>query len=194
MSRTHWPTEDPDREYIEGRIRFWTNRLTKRFQLTEEGREDTAQILRVHLLLRLPAFDPSRASRRTYISRLVQNRAITLAEEGRASKRDARQEAYSLDRLIDAEDPEAGTRRDLVNADDYHDRLSDRTPAEARQDLAISLSVVVARMPERLRHVGELLLQGYSVTDIADQLGVHRCTASGHVAEIKRRLRAAAFE
>ena len=194
MPRAYWTGEDPDREFIENRVHYWAHKLAKTQRPAAEDREDMEQALRLDLLLRLPRFDARRASRRTFISRVVEHHALTILEQRRAAKRDQSLVKKSLDAPTDPDSPEAGTHGDLISDDDYHDRLSDRTPAEVQRNLALSVSIALAGMPKTLRRTCELLHEGFTVTEIAAQLGLHRCTASGHVAEIRRRLRARGFE
>jgi len=69
-----------------------------------------------------------------------------------------------------------------------------RAVREARADLKISLSLAGVRMPAPLRRVCDLLGEGYSVTELACQLEVHRCTVHERKRELRRWLVAAGFE
>jgi len=194
MEKGCWPKEDPDHEYIEGRIRYSTRRLKDKCRFTKEECEDVAQDLRVHLLLRLSSFDPQRAKRRTFISRIIENHAHTITHARYAAKRNPHQVAYSLDAQIDANNPGSGMRRDYLTEDEYYESLRGSTPVEARRDLKISLSILIDQMPELLRQVCELLYAGYTLKDAARILNIHRSTAHDRKAQIRRRLRAAGFE
>jgi len=142
----------------------------------------------------LPAFDPRRAGRRTFISRIIENHAHTLTQARYAAKRDPRREAGSLDCQIDPHDLESDSHRDYVDEDTYYAGLRGSTPVEAKHDLEISLSVAMNQMPQPLRQVCKLMYEGYTMTDIAQILNIHRSTVDDRKAEIRRRLRAAGFE
>lgn len=189
------PAWDEDHEFIEGRIHYWIGRLARPLRLSAEDCEDLAQDLRLDLIRRLPAYDASRASRRTFISRVVANHACTLAVARRAAKRDSRRVAYSLDAPADADDPASETHGGLLTEDDLDPQFRvGRAVREARADLKISLSLAGVRMPAPLRRVCDLLGEGYSVTEIACQLEVHRCTVHERKTELRRWLRAAGFD
>jgi RNA polymerase sigma-70 factor (ECF subfamily) len=55
------------------------------------------QDLVLDLLARLPSYDPARAERKTFISRVVKHRVATLLDARRAACRDVAQETLSLD-------------------------------------------------------------------------------------------------
>ena len=83
-------------EYGEWLIRHKARQLVGREGFTESDREDLEQELRTDLLLRLPKYDAERASRKTYIARLVDHKVATIIEARRAAKRDWRR-VCSLD-------------------------------------------------------------------------------------------------
>lgn len=195
MARARQPAWDADQEFIEGRIHYWICRLARPLRLSAEDCEDLAQDLRLDLIRRLPAYDASRASRRTFISRIVANHALTLAVALEAAKRNPRQVAYSLDAPANQDGPGGETRGDTLCEDDLDSQVRvGHATREARADLKISLSLAQARMPAPLRRICDLLGEGYSVTEIAGHLEVHRSTIQERKRELRRWLVAAGFE
>lgn len=189
MARTYWSQDDPDREYIEERIRHQVNKLMTACRLFPHEREDMAQEFRLDLLQRLESFDPGKASRRTYISRLIRHHAQTLADARYAKRRDPRREAGSLDRPVDPGDSESLTFNEALDTDVYNANLKGSLRLEYKQDLALSVSRVLARLPPFHRDICMLMIEGYSVSDIGRILNIHRSTVYDRLDLIRKRFR-----
>ncbi len=193
MERGCWPKEDHDHRYIDNRIQHRVRQLKEACHLSQEDCKDMAQEFRLDLLLRLPAFDRKKAQRRTYIARLIEHHAHTLVKARFAVKRDPHREAGSLDTPMDITKPESDLRQNYLDEDTYYRGLRGTSPVEDRHDLTLSLSMMLNWMPDPLRQVCWLLYEGYTVTDIARTLNLHRSTVHERKAEIRRRLRSAGF-
>jgi RNA polymerase sigma factor (sigma-70 family) len=194
MRKVCWSREDLDYAYIESRIQYWANQLGRSFRLDEEDYMDIAQKLSIALLVKLPMYDPSRASRKTFISRIIENHASTLAKARVAAKRDPHRVKCSLDASNDPHDPESETRRELLNADNYRGGVCVCVSGEADRDLAYSLAKVLGQMPEPLQQVCEKLYEGFTPTEIAKDLDVHRSTVYERMEKIRRRLQDSGFK
>ncbi|MBA4389108.1 MAG: hypothetical protein C0404_14140 [Verrucomicrobia bacterium] len=194
MRKVCWSREDPDCAYIESRIQYWANHLGRSFRLDEEDYMDIAQKLSIVLLVKLPKYDPSRASRKTFISRIIENHACTLAKARVAAKRDARKMKGSLDAPSDPHDSKSEMLRDILSADNYRGGLCVCASGEDERDLALSLAGAMGRMPGQLQQVCKLIFEGHSMTDIAQILDVNRSTVYERMEKIRKRLHDSGFK
>src|SRR3989339_1704543 len=175
MAAKHPQTWDEDQLFIERTVSYWTQRLIGDLRLARWEREDLQQELLLHLIRRLSAFDPGRASRRTFISRIVANRFKSIIEERQALKRDTRKDARSLDSPAHRDRPDGHARVDLLSNDTYRRRLTDcDLTDEERRDMKIDIQILLGRMPARERAICRLLYRGEPASGIARQLKIHR--------------------
>ncbi len=194
MSAKCRPKWDEDEDYIEKVIGYWTARLIGNWRLTDGEREDLMQDFRTDLIGRLPAFDSTKASRRTFISRIVEHRFNSIIAERTAGVRDVRNEAGSLDRPVDRNQPEGRTRVDCLSNDTYHLRVSGRISTDVdTSDLRIDLETILAHLPPSERIVWGRLYEGESVSEIARELGLHRSTLYERIKVIRQRLQRAGY-
>lgn len=144
--------------------------------MTREDEADLKQEMALGLVLRLPHFDPARASLRTYVSHVLDGIASDFNRSRKREKRDYRLELYSLNECID--DGEGGRvgRGELVSQDEHNFRLGNYTsPATEREDMRLDVWVVVCELPPHLKDVAKLLMK-YSISETARRLGLHRDT------------------
>lgn len=166
-------------EYASRLIKYNARRLCRRPGFCLSDREDIEQDLWVHLLLRLPQFNPNRGSLKTFIARVIERRVISLIRHRQAERRAPDREECSLN------DP-------VLDADG---RVVDRhqtTPEAARDwQRRHDLEHDVASIRDRLRSaaaraVVDALGRGGTINSIVSELGISRRTAERHVAELRR--------
>jgi RNA polymerase sigma factor (sigma-70 family) len=157
-------------------IRRKTRRLIKRHGLNEHDAEDLEQ----ELLLRLPPIlkrcDPARGDPRAFLGAAIHKHLANLLRNRQARRRDYRRTS-ALDVRPDSQ--AEGTRADAL-ADTAHDARLGRhgRSAEEQARLRQDVADVVARLPDDLRVLAELL-QTRTLAEAARELGVSRSTLVG---------------
>jgi RNA polymerase sigma factor (sigma-70 family) len=106
-------------------------------------RDEIEQELIVHLLERWPSFDPNRSSRRTFISRVLNWKVLTLRRERRRLKRSQQSDSPDLDLTCD------GARRCR--------RRRTAAPTQEQLERAIDLRDALRSLPAELRELAETL-------------------------------------
>ena len=143
---------------------------------TESDLEDLEQELIIDLLLRLSKYNPDRAQRNTFITRVVDHRIATILEKRTAGKRDWRLCTASWSDWIKLEEGGSVERLEAYDLEEYlrqTGRLSRKSVD--RLDLSIDLRRVIASLPPELRALCERL-QSESVTGISRDTGIPRGT------------------
>ena len=117
------PSDNPIDEYVETMIRKKARQLVHSPGFSLSDREDIEQDLRLHLLLKLPHFDPAKASRATFANRIIESKAKDLIRYRTADMRDPAREQCSVNEMID--DGEGGTvaRVATMTREDHQRRL-----------------------------------------------------------------------
>ena len=96
-SRNHYDGVDA---YAVTKIRYQARRLARSQAFHPSDIEDSEQELTLDLFRKLPAFDPSRASRSTFTARLIENCGSSLVRAAMAEKRGAKTTHKSLQALV----------------------------------------------------------------------------------------------
>ena len=175
-------------------IRFTARRLVGRYGFTQADEEDLVQELTIHVLKQLPKYDADRASIKTFITRIVNNRASELVARTIAAKRDARCVIYSLNEPIDPSNTDGGERVDGLSGDEYAARLGVRSNTSmVMLEMYIDLDKISGRLPVQERRVLDRLRCDTSVDEIARELGVHRSTVYERMTSIRKRIRRAGY-
>jgi len=162
--------EDVD-EYARRLISWKAKQLVGKAGFTESDREDIEQELTLDLLERLPNYDPSRASKHTFIARVVAHKIARLIERRTAAKRDHSRAVVSLSELVGLEEVHLEPRAATVEEGGtgaYRSRAKSR-------DLAFDLAELLQNLPEELRTLCERL-KTQSVSDVCRETGVPRST------------------
>jgi RNA polymerase sigma-70 factor (ECF subfamily) len=73
--------------YVVLKIRYQAKLLTRSRAFSTSDIEDIKQELMFDLVRRLPSFNPARAGKNTFISRVVENHAASMIESAMAGKR-----------------------------------------------------------------------------------------------------------
>ena len=182
-----WGTEGP---YIEKSIGIAAKNLVRDLGLPADDIEDIKQDLRVDLLKRLPAYDPEKAGRRTFITRLVRNKTENLRESFRAKKRDVWKAGPSLDEEIELGDGETVSRIDQLNSDDYDWVMYGKAlTAQARLELSIDLQSFLSTLDPHQLHICQLIKLEPNLTAVARALGMSRSTLYQRLAVLRGRFR-----
>lgn len=171
-------------------IRYTARRLIGKCGFTQDDEEDLVQELTIHVWRQLPKYDAGRASLKTFITKIVNNRASVLVAKAAAVKRDARRVSHSLNEPIAPGDPDSSEHVDALSGDEYAARLGARhTPLLDLLDMRIDLDKISGRLPVPLQRVLEFLLSDTPVDEIARELSVHRSTVYERLTAIRKRIR-----
>lgn len=178
--------------YAVTKIRYQAHQLARSRAFHLSDIEDLEQELMLDLFRRLPAFDPSRASRNTFIARVVENCAASLIQTAMAEKRGTEVVHESLQ--TGASDVEGDWLElgDTIPADnglwDGGDRGWDEA-IEFRHDL----ERVLRRLPPCLVAVcGRLAV--HTVTEISRTTGMSRPSIYDALADVRQAMAGAGLE
>ncbi len=162
--------------YAAQHIRFKARQLAGRAGFGAGERKDLEQELFLDLLQRLPQYDPERARRTTFISRVVANRVSTLIESQKAGLRDYRLRGGSLNERLEDEEGRSVERLDTLDGEDYLLRTGAVSrPWEERQALAIDLAALLETLPPEWRLLCRRL-RVETVSEISRDTGIARGT------------------
>ena len=158
--------------YAVTKIRYQARQLARSRAFRQTDIEDLEQDLMLDLFRRLPAFDPSRASKNTFIARVAENYAASLIKAAMAEKRGRHIEHENLQAMVS---DEAENRLELGDTIPTENGLWDtgargwEEAIELRHDLARA----IRRLPPRLVSLCGCLATG-TVTEVARDTGMSR--------------------
>lgn len=162
--------------YAERLIRRKARQLVGKYGFTISDIKDIEQKLALALLQQLPNYDPTRASRRTFINRIINFEIATIIEGRKAKKRDYRLNAGSLNEDYKNDDGAITSRLELVDAEACYRRLGWTCgPSEEQRDLKIDLDWLIVNLPPEIRELC-MRLQYQTVLEISQATGVPRST------------------
>jgi len=170
-------------------VRLTTHVLIKRGRVPEADRQDVEQELMLDLLQRLPKFDASRASLRTFTARVVAHRATRIVAAVWAAREGARGAVSLHDEVRDV-DGECVERWETLDVRD--DRRRSSAP-HAAQDLRLDVDAALRGLPRETRELCAALLRD-TVTEIARATGVARGSIWHRLQPVRARLRAAGVD
>jgi len=186
---------DQDASYINRLISYRARNLAGTSGFSESDVEDIQQELVLDLQRRLPKFDAGRASRRTFITRVLDNRIRTLAKDQEAQKRDYRKLAHSLDEEIELADGTVTSRRDLLSSDEVECRKDGKSlPSEERMNLAADIRRFRQRLLPEHQRICSLFMEGETATSVAEILGISRSTVYERRSQIRELLEGSGIE
>jgi RNA polymerase sigma factor (sigma-70 family) len=108
-------------------IRIHSRALVGTAGFAEQDLDDVRQEMRLEVITRLPKFDPRRAQRSTFITRIIERKARQLIRHRKAEKRDRRHEAYSLDATVKDAEGRGVARQQLLSEPDQTRRVKRRS-------------------------------------------------------------------
>jgi len=178
--------------YAVTKIRYQARQLARSRPFHPSDIEDLEQELMLDLFRRLPAFDPSRASRNTFIARLVENRAASLIKAARAEKRGPDIEHESLQAVVFEGTEGRIALGDTISAEQglwvTGGRGWDETIA-LRHDLARA----IRRLPPRLAILCARLATD-TVTEVSRDTGMSRPSVYDAIARVRKAMTDGGFE
>lgn len=163
-------------QYVVNQVRYHACALIRHPAVHGMEVEDIEQELMLDYLSRIQAYDPERASLRTFADRILNHKCASIIEEAKAQKRGGGMQEMSLESWLESRDGED---------DELPDHIYDRTEAF---HFAIDLNRVLRDLPEPM---ASLLVQLgiYNVSEIARRTGTPRSTLYGAINELRARLR-----
>ena len=166
-------------EYVDEIIRHKARQLARKPGFSPSDREDIEHELLIAILERWPAFDSSRASARTFVARIIENKAASLIRACQAAKRGVRQctplNGDAANGACDFDEEQVRARRGIHA----------RTVLEA-VSLRLDVASVLADLPDDLRRLCERLLRE-SVSAAARSSGQHRTTLYRAINDVRQR-------
>lgn len=190
MAYSHEAPWDPEQKYIESTVKVWGRKIAGSCELDSEDRRDSEQELRQHLLGQLCLFDAERASRRTFIARVAENKALNMIKHRQAKMRNPNK-VVSLDDPLDPTDVDSGTYGDVVGVGGVVRGKPDSFWKCEREILMwIDIKAVLKDLPPELQELCRLLGEGSPVQEIARRQGIHRDTVDRRRAKVRKILRA----
>ncbi len=174
-------------DYAVQLIKHKARQLVGRVGYTKHDREDIEQDLTVDLLHRLPKFDPTKATRNTFIARVVEHGVARLIERREAMMRDYRLCIGSLnDHIVIGED-EHIERGDLLNRDTYMESVGNPVMSLAeRVAMRVDLERLLATLPPELRDLWARVEEGQNFTDISQETGIPRGTLYDRMKKLRK--------
>lgn len=163
--------------YALERVEYQVNRLRTRLGLNRHDAEDVRQDLVAELCGAAPRFDPSKASRKTFICRVLTRAAAHIARSIRNRRKCAALSPRSLSTMLPGD--WAHESRGVVERG-----MADRIGQ------AMDLGVACDQMPRQRRLIAEDL-KHYSVDEIAGARGMHRGSVYRAIGQIRHDLAAA---
>jgi RNA polymerase sigma-70 factor (ECF subfamily) len=166
-------------------VRVEAGRLAGRYGFSLSDRDDIRQELLLDCFVRLRRFNSAKASRRTFLYRLVRHRVATLLESQSAACRDYRLCGESLNGPARFDINASILLGDTVSTDDYDARLGRNALSSwERAELRIDVAAAIAILPPEMAAIARLLTS-IGVVETAHQLGIPRATLYRRIADIR---------
>ena len=151
-------------------------RLIGNYGFVPDDLEDLMQDMMEDLMRRWPKHDPSKASLRTFVSRLADRKIANIIRDRKREKRDYSCNVYSRDQPVKNEDGSVTIHDEIISQDNCNLLMGKYTSSEIeRADMHLDVWSAISELPEHLQEVAELLM-GHSVSGAARELGLHRDT------------------
>lgn len=159
-------------------IRKKANQLVGRTGLRKRDRDDLEQELLLELVQSLPSFDPKKAHWNVFVTTVIERTAAQILRDRRAQKRDFTR-TCSLEEIIEQEE---NSEQHVADQERQWRQQQEQT------DLAIDLNEALAKLPDELRAVADLLKYSCSIAQIARELGLGTSTVKRRIQELRVRL------
>lgn len=171
--------------YAANLVRYKARQLVGHYGFTRDDREDLEQELALDLLRRLPKYRPERASRNTFIARVVDHKVATIIEHQRTSCRGYLIPKVSLDDPRDDGEGNETPCSEVLDAAAYlrqTGRSDFRSPED--QDRVIALADAVRSLPPDLQELCSLFAT-YTISEISRIARIPRGTLYEHLSKIR---------
>lgn len=165
-------------------IRNKARQLVGKGGFTHEDRSDIEQELMLDLLQRMKHFNPAKAKKSTFMSRVVEHRISTMLEFRFAACRDWRKCTDSLNDPVGNGDAEFSEKIENVTSRDEFGWDASSPDCDEQLGFSMDLRKVLENLPEDLRTLC-LRLKGQSVAEIAREMGIPRTTLYSKIHQIK---------
>lgn len=136
---------------------------------------DLEQDLAVKVLERLNKFDPTRASFKTFVSRVLDTALVDLERQRLAQKRQSATAPISIDAPAGNDPENASLSQSLTDDQRYVSVTGAVRSSVDLADLRQDLRQILSEMPSHQSSLCELLME-LTFTEAAQELGVHRGT------------------
>jgi RNA polymerase sigma-70 factor (ECF subfamily) len=155
-------------------------KLVGHYGWTRSDVEDIAQELLLDLIHRWPKYDPTRSEPEAFVAGIFNHHVETMIAARLAAKRDYRRARTSLN-------AEVGRKKGgrLVERGDL---LADPADEPGEREAATDVASIVAELPDDLRAVCRLLMEGRTVAEVARETGVPLSTLRGRLAVVRTTL------
>ncbi|MBI5787824.1 MAG: RNA polymerase subunit sigma-24 [Candidatus Schekmanbacteria bacterium] len=173
-------------EYAVRLLRKRAKQLVGKAGFTKDDREDLEQELLFDLICRLPKFNPERAGRKTFITRLVNNKIFVISESKTSAKRDYRLCVASLNDYVEEKDDGSMELGEIIGQDKYFliTGKCSRPPVELG-DLSVEIKRIIAGLPPPFRRLCEQL-QVETITEISQNTGISRASIYEDIKELRQ--------
>lgn len=181
-------------DYAVQLIRYKARQLARTEGFTAQDLEDICQDLLVDLLERLPKFDPTRATYRTFVDRVVNHRIANLLRHRRREKRTPRREVCSLNEYLEDEEGQPIQRVEILLVEEADRRLGRKTRTDQEMaELALDVPAALQCLSDNLRRLCEFLKTG-SITEASRAMGIPRATLQDHRKKLREFLEAVGLQ
>jgi RNA polymerase sigma-70 factor (ECF subfamily) len=166
-------------EYVNEIIRHKARQLARKPGFSASDRKDIEHELLIAILERWSAFDSDRASARTFVARIIENKAASIVRASQAAKRGIKQ---CTPRNGDASNGACDFDEDEVRA---RRGIKSRSALEMLS-LRLDVAGVMDDLPDDLRRFCQRLMRG-SISNAARSSGQHRTTLYRAIRELRKR-------
>ena len=157
---------------------------------TESDCEDIQQDLVLHVWLRLPNWDSRRASRHTFVARVIENFVKNLIKRQKAAYRDYRKNAYSLDDELKQDNGARISRRGQVSQE-YFLEATGRTPSN--HELKIDLQRLLDHLTPEQQEIC-IRLKTSTISELSAAMGKPRSSVYEKIYKLRPHLESAGLK
>jgi len=165
--------EGLDKYSIE-QITFKAKRLCRQVGLTESDLDDIEMDLVMYLRSRLDQYDSERASRRTFVNCVLENRVREIVYERTRPTYDYRRDEYSVDEIYVNDLGEVVSKGDLIDSDEQQVTMGNLSrPRTELTELRVDVQRALDSLPEDWRKIC-LLMSEHSMVEVSRITGIKR--------------------
>ncbi|TWU61944.1 sigma-70 family RNA polymerase sigma factor [Crateriforma conspicua] len=162
------------------------NQLIGKYGYTEIDRDDLQQDMYLRVLQSLRSYDPDEGHQNKFITAVVERYVANIVRDRCAEKRCDADTVLLSTPLSQADGESIRVTHTLSgSSNDRHTGRSRRTDTEISQ-LRLDIQAVIDELPADWQQIVELR-KSFSITEIAEQIGVARTTISARFQKIRER-------